>query len=283
MVQSPGPNLVPNPSFERTDGDLPAQWSVRTYSGPRSGVSHLVEKRHQYVRTGSHSLRISSESGHDTSVYTPVTLKEGFEYRLSGWVKTEGLTGARGAQFNLHEAQAFGRTQAATGDSDWTGLQLRFTATEQTKVTLNALFGGWGRSTGTAWFDDVELVELFPVAAAPGGGELAGDARRGEKIFREHQVAACIRCHSLNGEGGLVGPHLDGIALRKDPDYILESLVDPPAKLAAGFEKIVNTPMPPMNIVLNDQELADIMEFLLTLKQVGQPVKPKAGVIGSFE
>ncbi|MGB0578875.1 MAG: hypothetical protein ACPGVU_04150, partial [Limisphaerales bacterium] len=59
--------------------------------------------------------------------------------------------------------------------------------------------------------------------------------------------------------------------------------INPTAKLAEGFEKLANTPMPPMNIVLNDQEIADVLEFLVTLKKPGKPMKPKAAKPGQFE
>jgi len=70
----------------------------------------------------------------------------------------------------------------------------------------------------------------------------------------------------VDGKGGIVGPALDGIASRKDADYIKRALVNPTAELAEGFDKLGASPMPPMNILLNDQELADVMTYLLTLK-----------------
>jgi mono/diheme cytochrome c family protein len=71
----------------------------------------------------------------------------------------------------------------------------------------------------------------------------------------------------VEGKGGIVGPALDGIASRKDADYIKRSLVNPTAELAEGFDKLGASPMPPMNILLNDQELADVMAYLMTLKE----------------
>jgi mono/diheme cytochrome c family protein len=59
---------------------------------------------------------------------------------------------------------------------------------------------------------------------------------------------------------------LDGLAARKQRDYIYQSLVNPTAQLAEGFDKIGASPMPPMNILLNEQELADLMAYLMTLK-----------------
>jgi quinoprotein glucose dehydrogenase len=49
----------------------------------------------------------------------------------------------------------------------------------------------------------------------------------------------------VNGKGGDVGPILDGIAVRGDKAYILESLMDPNAKLAKGFEGSPSRPCRP--------------------------------------
>ena len=73
----------------------------------------------------------------------------------------------------------------------------------------------------------------------------AGDAKRGEDLFLNSPTAACASCHMVNGKGGDVGPILDGIAVRADKAYIVESLMDPNAKLAKGFENLTISPMPP--------------------------------------
>ena len=74
---------------------------------------------------------------------------------------------------------------------------------------------------------------------------------------------------------GDVGPILDGIAVAVVPakDYILESLMDPNAKLAKGFESLTISPMPPLGVLLKEQETADILAYLDTLK-----TPPKDGV-----
>jgi len=66
-----------------------------------------------------------------------------------------------------------------------------------------------------------------------------GDASSGEKIFRERADVSCIRCHTAQGKGGTVGPVLDGVGQRQTRQYILESIVDPNAKIAPGFESAV--------------------------------------------
>lgn len=101
----------------------------------------------------------------------------------------------------------------------------------------------------------------------------AGDAKRGEELFHTSPVAACASCHMVGGKGGDVGPILDGIAIRADKAYLTESLMDPNAKFAKGFENLAISPMPPLGVLLKEQELADILAYLQTLT-----TPPKDGV-----
>ncbi|MGE3172594.1 MAG: PVC-type heme-binding CxxCH protein [Planctomycetota bacterium] len=68
-----------------------------------------------------------------------------------------------------------------------------------------------------------------------------GDARRGREVVLGHAGAACTRCHSIAGKGGNAGPLLDGVAGRGTREYLLESLVQPSARIAAGFAMTVLT------------------------------------------
>jgi cytochrome c553 len=101
----------------------------------------------------------------------------------------------------------------------------------------------------------------------------AGDPKRGEDLFYNSPVAACASCHTAKGKGGDVGPILDGIAVRADKAYIVESLMDPNAKLAKGFENLTISPMPPLGVILKEQDVADILAFLQTLT-----TPPKDGI-----
>jgi quinoprotein glucose dehydrogenase len=71
-----------------------------------------------------------------------------------------------------------------------------------------------------------------------------GDAEKGRAIFLNNNAVYCQRCHKLEGQGGDVGPALDGIAsgpMPKNRRYLLESIALPSAQIAKGFETAVLT------------------------------------------
>ena len=62
-----------------------------------------------------------------------------------------------------------------------------------------------------------------------------GEVKKGEDIFNNHPIAQCLRCHAVNGKGGLVGPDLGQIGKFKSREYLLESLIYPSRHFAKGF------------------------------------------------
>ena len=62
-----------------------------------------------------------------------------------------------------------------------------------------------------------------------------GDTRRGARVAFQAPAAQCTRCHSFGGPGNNVGPALSGVASRLTREQLLESLVDPSARIAPGF------------------------------------------------
>ncbi|MCC7375460.1 MAG: c-type cytochrome [Verrucomicrobiales bacterium] len=116
--------------------------------------------------------------------------------------------------------------------------------------------------------DSITLLGRIHKVEGVGQNEVkvtAGDPKRGEDLFFNSPTAACAACHQVNGKGGDVGPILEGIAVRGDRAYILESLMDPNAKFAKGFESLTISPMPPLGVLLKEQDLEDILAFLSTL------------------
>jgi mono/diheme cytochrome c family protein len=94
-----------------------------------------------------------------------------------------------------------------------------------------------------------------------------GDAKAGENIFFHRQDAQCSRCHFVRGKGAAVGPDLSRIGDEQDARTLIESVLLPSAQLAAGFDAVPISAMPPiMKDVLNPRELRDLIAYLKTLK-----------------
>jgi len=63
-----------------------------------------------------------------------------------------------------------------------------------------------------------------------------GNAARGRAIINEHLAANCIACHRVeSNEGSEVGPMLRTVGAQRTKEEIAESLVEPSAKIVAGF------------------------------------------------
>ncbi len=78
-----------------------------------------------------------------------------------------------------------------------------------------------------------DLVKRYPDTLA------GGDAEKGRAIFLNSAAVYCQRCHKLDGQGGDVGPVVNGIAAMKDRTYLLESILNPNAKIAEGYQSVI--------------------------------------------
>jgi quinoprotein glucose dehydrogenase len=65
-----------------------------------------------------------------------------------------------------------------------------------------------------------------------------GNRMEGRNIFNYNSTAQCTRCHALGTEGGAVGPPLNHIASTLTREQLLQSLVDPSARLAPGYGNV---------------------------------------------
>ncbi len=66
-----------------------------------------------------------------------------------------------------------------------------------------------------------------------------GSASRGEEIFSEDPEAGCIRCHTFRNKGTPIGPDLTGIGGTLERIYILQSIIDPNATIAPGYQHVI--------------------------------------------
>ncbi len=64
-----------------------------------------------------------------------------------------------------------------------------------------------------------------------------GDPFRGEMIFRR-AAFSCQKCHAIGGSGGQVGPDLASVGGSATPAHLLESMLDPSAKIKEGFQSV---------------------------------------------
>ncbi len=63
-------------------------------------------------------------------------------------------------------------------------------------------------------------------------------ASRGEVVFRNERLG-CLKCHAIGNAGGLVGPDMISLGASAQPDYLLESLLDPNAKVKENYHTTV--------------------------------------------
>ena len=107
------------------------------------------------------------------------------------------------------------------------------------------------------WIDD-QGGEPTPGAGGEGGAA-QGVAAQGQQIFDEQ---GCSGCHTLEAAGatGTIGPDLDEELADESPSFIRDSIVDPDAELAQGF----NQGIMPDNFgdALSPEQLDTLVEYL---------------------
>jgi cytochrome c oxidase subunit 2 len=135
--------------------------------------------------------------------------------------------------------------------------------------TNHAIMGGWvtvmDPADYAAWLSD-EGGDVNPVSA-------------GEKLFTQ---LACSTCHIANGTGrapslnGLFGAKVllaDGSTATADESYIRESILEPKAKIVAGYQPV----MPTFQGLVTEEQVLNLTAYIKSLQ--GQPVPAKGSGI----
>lgn len=114
------------------------------------------------------------------------------------------------------------------------------------------------------WIGEMDLNGFPPKpdlvkVASPGA---VGDTSASDTVVKNEnrpQVfnQMCVACHALNGQGGNVGPALDGIGSRRDIHYLQKWLKDPMSIKA-------NSTMP--KLPLSEDEVTELSAYLSSLK-----------------
>jgi cytochrome c oxidase subunit 2 len=157
-----------------------------------------------------------------------------------------------------------------------------FTATRPGKYRLmcaeycgsrHSLMGGW-----------VYVMEPAQYEEWLAGGGSESMASQGEKLF---SLKGCSSCHLFTGQGrcpnlqGVFGspvPLQNGQTVTADAAYVRESILNPSAKIVAGFQNI----MPSFQGQISEQELLQLIAYLRsigggTATGAGQPAAAGAG------
>ena len=99
------------------------------------------------------------------------------------------------------------------------------------------------------------FVFQTPGVGAQEEGEIQGDPVAGKALVEEID---CKQCHTIQGDGGLVGPDLTNVLLRRSKERLVRWLEDPTL-----FRPSSGMPIFPWN---SEQEIYDIIAYLDTLK-----------------
>lgn len=138
----------------------------QVYNGPiwqhinaTEGPAHSGKRSIAVHGPGPGRVKAASPIGGGPPIYGESSKR----YRLAAWVKTQGLhDGGAYLQvddvfFNWQDVQATRKTKKLAGKQDWTRLEVEFTPSPRDPLLLIKLCV---EGTGTAWFDDLELMEV---------------------------------------------------------------------------------------------------------------------------
>jgi putative heme-binding domain-containing protein len=107
---------------------------------------------------------------------------------------------------------------------------VRAAAREEPDVTA-ALAAAGGVTTPKRALSGAELAAMVAEVRSQ------GDPARGEAVFRR-AAQQCFKCHAIAGAGGRVGPDLVSLGGSAQVDYLIESILDPSAKIKENYHSL---------------------------------------------
>jgi len=157
---TPHTNLVHNPSFEQAASNLalPAKWN---------GTPQVYTLDTAVARTGKASLKHVNQDPQRYVLCTQkVPIQPGWKCCISVWIKTQDIAGDEsGATICLEWQGKDGKWLGGVypagikGTRDWTRVEA-ITRLPDDATSCNVACYVRKEMTGTAWFDDVELVRI---------------------------------------------------------------------------------------------------------------------------
>jgi len=96
----------------------------------------------------------------------------------------------------------------------------------------------------------------------PGGGGGPGIAGGSTDPMTMIRGAGCTACHKISGEGGVIGPDLTHVGSRLSANLIRESILQPDAKTAKGYEKFKGVMPKTFGHQFTAEQLEALVQFL---------------------
>ncbi|HFC05602.1 MAG TPA: c-type cytochrome [Rhizobiales bacterium] len=229
-------NLVP-----QVQGDPPVEEKIDTGSLDMAGMIALGER----LFTGKGTCTLCHNNLGRAPDLLMIDLSKSFPARLADPRYngiSKGKTGAKAVEDYILESMkepskyvvaGFGKK----GSNDTVSPMPKVDAApiELSPLEMNAIAAFLQDKAG--YQPTVALPSANDVAAvadkSSGDGEEEGPATTGKAAVEKF---GCPTCHDLEGSGGDIGPDLRGIGKRMDDSKIVESIVNPNAVIAKGFE-----------------------------------------------
>jgi uncharacterized protein (TIGR03067 family) len=188
-------NLLKNPGFEQGEEN----W--RSHSGGKKRTSIVNTP----VHSGTQALRISADWWDSARAIQTVSVKPNRRYLFSGWIKTQNIRFYERDKSGAHLFVAGGyrhRSVNVPVTADWTYYAVIFHSGDEQEVRVHAAFGHFGGTVmGTAWFDDLCLIEL------PEEQAVQADLDRWQGTWRcvaEHSRGKALTAEELKQRGTLM-------------------------------------------------------------------------------
>ena len=173
--------------------------------GPNQGVFGEKFQEPIGIRAASRARQRSEQTGEEYSDtdYLVESLAVPGAYVVSGYKNEMAIVYAPPISLNLTEIKAvIAYLQSQGGDLDLEGIE-----------------------------NPGELAQTYYARIAAASAAGGGDPGNGEEMF----VDTCSDCHTIQGEGGEVGPDLSSIG-NKGLKFISESILRPARKITKGYE-----------------------------------------------
>ncbi|MBN1700111.1 MAG: carbohydrate binding domain-containing protein [Spirochaetales bacterium] len=153
-------NLLVNPGMEEGDSII-SPWQIYTFTPEASDF--FIEKGN--AKGGEHYLTIVNRGDNDARLIQRIAVEQHASYRISGWIKTEGVAESNiGANLSLNDYWFISQDVKGT-TADWKYVEFYFTVEDDIAAVEVALrLGGYGAiTTGKASFDDAAMEKVATI------------------------------------------------------------------------------------------------------------------------